>query len=1146
MTDFLNGRDHIINALRSELLGPYKGDAKPLKITSEEIHFPDRTAALGPWMNSEDQEEILIGDSPTKRYGIGVLYPVGVSNTFETPTEPDITPINDDPLEQSNIASRLKIYKDPEFKNNSGENMVDDDDFDITTTSGYRPSSMGVSFLYGGKDINIDVSISGGKYQPQKVTIGTKNSTWWVRKPVILTRTFNRQNENWEIQENAESRNTIQTHGIEIALVTRPWKNTATLVTVFLANRTQETSRAIGARCIFQCHIRIEDYNKNILPYPDNDHELVYENPEDKSFQLLYRTAQTYAVGHGCAANWEKDQTDENAHSIIGEALPLYETPNITPDILNSEGQKIQIPMSSLAGLEAERDGMDSLETMLNEYRKWIEQRRNELATLTAKYTDTGKKHLTECEISADRIEAGINFIKNDPIAQRAFQLANEAMLIQQMNFRATPREVEIVNERYSFQEPIQQSDWRSTRKRGNWRPFQIAFLLASIPSVANNQHSERELVELIWFPTGGGKTEAYLGLSAFSAFYRRLRDLRDVGTDVIMRYTLRLLTTQQFVRAASLICAMEHLRRREETKLGSESFSIGVWLGSATTPNKRGTAKSVLRKLKQGDKYQDNQFLLLRCPWCSAQMGPIKAKNKSTKIKVAGYEEATGTVKFRCPDNHCEFSEDGLPIFVIDEDVYENKPTIIIGTVDKFAQLAWQPDARSIFGLDASGNRCASPPSLIIQDELHLISGPLGSVVGLYESLIEDLCTWNNKQSKTKPKIIGSTATIRRFEQQVKALYNRNHVALFPPRGLDSSDSFFARYDRDEEGNLTPGRIYIGVHGASLGSVQTAQVRTISTLLQAPMELNKDERDPWWTLLTFFNSLRELGTSLSLVQSDIPDYLRVMRIRSGTRIDPRRIRIYKELTGRLRPDEIPKAIDELAKSATNSEAIDICLASNIIEVGIDIERLSLICVVGQPKTTSQYIQVTGRVGRQWKERPGLVVTILSPSKPRDRSHFEHFRSYHEKLYAQVEPTSVTPFAPPVLERALHAVISGYVRQYAPRAIEPWPFPKKYADEAIDIITKRADGVDANEIQRLNKTIKKRIREWTQWERTEWSSSGYSSDGKMPLLRRAGEWAPPEVERVTWSTPTSMRNVDAECLLNITNIYAAERAHLND
>jgi hypothetical protein len=381
----------------------------------------------------------------------------------------------------------------------------------------------------------------------------------------------------------------------------------------------------------------------------------------------------------------------------------------------------------------------------------------------------------------------------------------------------------------------------------------------------------------------------------------------------------------------------------------------------------------------------------------------------------------------------------------------------------------------------------------------------------------------------------VSSTATIRRYEEQIRSLYAREDVALFPPRAIDAEDSFFARFAREPDGTLSAGRMYVGVHAPGLGSIQTAQVRTFSALLQAPQSLDDQARDPWWSLMVFFNSLRELGTSLSLLQSDIPDYLKAIRNRFNLKpTDVRRLRNVVELTGRLGNDRVPKSMEELSQPASG-DAVDVCLASNVIEVGIDIDRLSLMAVVGQPKTTSQYIQVTGRVGRQWWSRPGLIATIFSATKPRDRSHFEKFRSYHERLYAQVEPTSVTPFSPPVLDRALHAVLVSFVRQNGASGLKPWPVPHHLIEQAYQLLAGRVAIVDKEEEETLERVFEERRSEWSRWERRIWWNWGVDED--VPLLRRAGEYATRAAEQISWSTPTSLRNVDAECRAEVSLRY---------
>jgi hypothetical protein len=836
----------------------------------------------------------------------------------------------------------------------------------------------------------------------------------------------------------------------------------------------------------------------------------------------------------------------------------------MTNDV-SDDGGLIKVSMLQLAN--GNQEGLASLKRLIDAYYRWIDLTESRVPALEARHRAAAEKNVKACRIAAKRMEEGLASLK-DPLIGEAFRLANRAMLIQQMRLaKREPRKLtwSESTSKLEFKEAAEPLDLSAVPEgKGEWRAFQIAFLLMSIPSTADRGHEDRELVDLIWFPTGGGKTEAYLGLAAFSILLRRLRAIRgkprredeDAGTQVLMRYTLRLLTAQQFQRATGLLCAMEYLRRCDEPALGKLPFTIGMWVGG--TPNRREQARAALNALREGKKAEHDIVVLDKCPWCRAQLGVIekdKAKSKFSKFTkgkgkgkggsriVVGYtEKSVGggeTVICRCSDPACVFN-DQLPIQFTDEDLYHPgvpPASLIIGTVDKFAMLAWEPRARRFFGRDAAGAQLASPPQLIIQDELHLISGPLGSIMGLYELLIDHLCTLN--KPLTRPKIVTSTATIRGYREQIRGVFGRADAALFPPAGTEAGDSFFASYAKLPTGELRRGRLYVGVNAPGLGSLQTAQVRTFTALLQATSKWDAKARDPWWTLLAFFNSLRELGGSLTLFFSDIPERLEQVRIRLGAdRNTFRTADEVRELTGRLDSASVRESLSELevTTESRSPRPVDACLASNIIEVGVDVDRLSLLAVVGQPKTTAQYIQVTGRVGRRWWERPGLIVTLYSATKPRDRSHFEKFRTYHERLYAQVEPTSVTPFSRPAAIRALHAVMVAYARQTLPEKTLPHQVTDAALAPILDLIRERAALVDSSELPSVLEIASKRVNEWMKWGYQEWGGFRYGTQDGV-LMRPAGRYAPPDQAFVTWETPSSMRNVDAECDLEITLKY---------
>ncbi|MEI6137401.1 MAG: helicase-related protein, partial [Chloroflexota bacterium] len=515
---------------------------------------------------------------------------------------------------------------------------------------------------------------------------------------------------------------------------------------------------------------------------------------------------------------------------------------------------------------------------------------------------------------------------------------------------------------------------------------------------------------DLIWFPTGGGKTEAYLALAAFEMILRRLRHgVRGGGTAVLTRYTLRMLTAQQFQRASTLICALERMRKTPASPLaGKPQFTIGLWVGGETTPNKFSEAQKHTKALLRAQT-PENPFQIDVCPWCGT---PLIPSHRLQDDSAYGFKATRTTFVVHCTHVGCEFYE-ALPVQVVDEQIFAEPPTLRIATVDKFARLPWVKDAGSLLG---RGDSPFIPPGLVIQDELHLLSGPLGTTVALYEAAVLGLIAWDG----TKPKVVASTATIRAASEQVRRLYG-SPVTLFPPSGIDADDSFFATLDGD-----SPGRLYLGLMPQA-HTQSYATVLALTALLEAPGSLTDDPEllDAYWTVVAYHNSLRELGRTVTIARDDVSNLLSV---RAGESPDERRISRdgVIELTSSVKPGTLVRHLARLEQSHSSGDAVDVVASTNMLSVGIDISRLGVMLMNGQPKMTSEYIQATSRVGRS--KVPGLVVTLLRASKPRDRSHYETFRAYHEALYKSVEPTSVTPWSPASRDRSLHAALVMLVR----------------------------------------------------------------------------------------------------------------------
>ena len=757
-------------------------------------------------------------------------------------------------------------------------------------------------------------------------------------------------------------------------------------------------------RSLFEARLECFVEEGEIVDYPRVDLALLTD--EERELELQYRERRIFAVGHGAAADWKV--VDGEPARIRSDFLPRAETPIVR---VEPRGVAEVLEMERLAGDELP---LGLLRAFVGEYAAWVRERLIDAAREEEEEDHDAAARITDrMKVAHERMLGGVDMLGGDPDAALAFRLANRAMLRQMVRFRGERDE-----------------PW-------SWRPFQLGFLLATIESTVDEQDDYRDILDLIWFQTGGGKTEAYLGLIAFLLVWRRLRyGGQGGGTAAFMRYTLRLLTRQQFERAAGLICALELLRREDEEgggRLGREPFSVGIWVGGAVCPNRVQDAAGKLDEIRAaGDSGEAaekarNGLLLTRCPWC---LKPFESER--------GYEAIYPDFRFHCHDPECEFgrNDDPLPCRVIDESLYSHPPSLLIATIDKFARLAWEERAGAFFG--ASRNQRA--PDLVLQDELHLISGPLGSVAGLYEAGIETVIRCRG----VKPKYIASTATIRMAREQVRALYGRD-VAVFPPPGLSADDSWFARVDRAK-----PGRLYLG-YLAPLKDQQHSLAPLAASLVAAPLVVFRGETDAedlfeaWWTSVLYHGSLRGVGTSSNAYESDVREFGQRLiaeyvekrgaggqdeeeetESAEGDPIEQELRRRFGEtqfaqLWSRHTAEEIAETFERLGEVRGSERCLDAVLSTNMVSVGLDVSRLALMIVNGQPLTTGEYVQATSRVGRG--EAPGLVVANYYRHQARSLSHYESFRPYHESFYRFVEPSSVTPFTFQVCKRALHAAL---------------------------------------------------------------------------------------------------------------------------
>lgn len=1139
-----NRREQILEYVKREFIGP------------DPIDVPGFTQSNG--------EEILMYDSPKTRYIAGILYPGKVTDTIvEAESDAPVEILSEDSDDNSsahqNDQNAGRVYTSTKLSEDDDADEIDDEVIDRSNS--YRPSAFSITVALDPLD-SVKAAVNAAVYlKDAYLDEKGKKRFRYLRKPICW------KTEGFLPLPGYNNRTRIFSapgdDKLKLVITYRYHQNDYAIYTFSLVNtKISSETNFKDEDCYFQAGFTVF----SILGFrclPENNY--IGEDEDRESNLLLYRNVHTYAIGHGISADWE----DSDKVTWVSTAVfPTYEIKPVVPNALPD----INLSMYEMSDHGNFHKGVESLNKLCDAYEKWISDTEKRKASLDKKYQNIASKHIEACRKCLLRMRSGIKALQTNDMIRQAFQLANRAMLMQQLHYhlplqRWDDNAESLITPIIRMPDVDDPSTWYGSDKYtyNKWRPFQIAFILMNLNAMYDDYSPDRKMVDLIWFPTGGGKTEAYLGLSAYTIFLRRLKDKSDSGTAILMRYTLRLLTAQQYQRASGLICCCEMIRRENPAVLGPAPISIGLWVGGDNTPNKMSKAVDEYRKLYDNPRL-DNPFVVLKCPWCGAEMRfTNNTNNRSPGYKLITRGRGKTSVIFQCgnTEHGCAFSDrrNCLPMYIVDESIYENTPTMIIGTVDKFATLPSKPEARSIFGIDKNGRK-VNAPSLIIQDELHLISGPLGSMVGIYETLIHELCVRRGIKGDYYPKIIASTATISHAKEQCQELYgcSSDEVIQFPPAGIDAGDSFFAKEDNSPEKN---GRLYVGIMADGASSDAMASIYLYSSLLYAAkaIDVNGDEtkRDPYWTIIGYYNSIRELGTAETWIHDDIEHHLdsmyrrRKFREKFATQEEYRKSRRYigrsEELTSRIQSSKVSESLSHLEISYPDRSGeypIDICMATNMISVGLDVQRLGLMVVTGQPKTTSEYIQATSRVGRDAGNAPGIVFVNYVPSKPRDKSHYEQFRSYHSRIYCNVEPTSVTPFAAPVRKRALPAILFSMIRLEGDK--EEVQNPNIPDDQVLNhvrnVIKERVLAVEKRELDETMNQITKILTDWENMEPSIWYAvpdeySGYKD--VQPLMYGAGNIKNPKWMKSTFAVPNSMRNVDAECVAKqMANQYIPE------
>ncbi|MEQ9397312.1 DISARM system helicase DrmA [Haliea sp.] len=1143
------------------------------------------------------------------RYLVGRLAPLDASAKGD---DLGVDGSGEDDEDPGDLVVKAQAVKPDSPSNNAVPDAETSEEVDTGNNQSLIPSSFGLTFCVAGDVDEIEIEALWGRYerfydheeykvikdpetgeekQGAKVKIwqripcgGTISLT--LKEGVIAPISPDKENPSVVIQ----------------GAVREPNEKGDRLITLFLVNTQTEPETNKDTAWIFQPEIVTRAVGDDapifrrrpVLSTDDSEQER-------KSLEMIYRKQVEFAVGHGVAVHATvAAESLELATEIRTVVMPEYEVPiTDVPGGFGWDADRLlqktivrdgYLDMLRLATMERP-ELIVALSLMTEDYTAWIQKQSERIDSEFSEHKVAAENAMERCKEINARLKEGIAVLADtsNENALKAFRFANEAMAKQRIQSIYALK-------RRRGDKGVTVDEITKDRKNYSWRSFQLAFLLLSIPALADPKHNDRTdpaeaFADLLWFPTGGGKTEAYLGVAAFTMAIRRFQGNlggydASRGLAVIMRYTLRLLTLQQFQRATALMCAMEILRRQwnaeGDKSLGEYPFTIGLWVGNKVTPGTTKASHKAISDVRDPNTFSaggTSPAQLTSCPWCGTDIDPGRDIEVNTHIlQTAIY---CGDKKARC-----EFSKGrssghphpGLPALVVDEEIYHRPPSMMIATVDKFAMMAWRGETRTLFGkaklecqrhgllwTDApcSGNhpktrtmpksqaqaiRPIRPPDLIIQDEFHLISGPLGTMVGLYETAVDELATWQLDEKAIRPKIIASTATVRKAKEQVNGVFMRK-VAVFPPSGLDIEDNFFS-VQRPIEQHY--GRRYLGI--CSPGSARPAVlIRLYTSLLTASQALFDQfgsVADPYMTSVGYFNSLRELGGMKRLAEDDVQT--RSYRVKMSKVDRPglaqRSVNNIKELTSRVSSQDIPKYLDLLevpfkaewdaaaAKYVTKWEekedrAVDVVLATNMLSVGVDVNRLGIMAVNGQPKTTAEYIQATSRVGRSY---PGLVCTVLTWSRPRDLSHYESFEHYHATFYMHVEAQSVTPFSPRAMDRGLTGAMLSLMR-LGDDELNPndgaftlkstaAPAVTKVIKAMTDRVLMVEESADAESLARG--AIKQRIDDWVKengkpGRTVAYEKKGAKIDSKVALIRSPGikEW-----DRFT--VPMSMREVE--------------------
>jgi len=1068
----------------------------------------------------------------TLRYLTGILFPQGEK--------------------RSDLSSDDESFgeEDGSIEGKTREDFSGDSDNPLSMANEELPSSVGITFVID-KGVDFTIHCSAAKYERRVKS--DESPSGFKRVPledsIIQANTINN---NLNIFHDGNE------HRAKIHIFRRNSRDrkdceivTVTLVNDLSKNNTSQRSIKNVEKRLYQVNLKCISKENNIKPYDFNKAEL--NDMEENILSLQYSDNPIYAIGHGASVDWHEDNGLINQVKISYIPFETVYRP-IFDTLKGSDGSTFEnsyiFNIANLANKEFDKNKLISgFYELCQFYEQWIDDESN---SSQKSFKNAQKYLIDEMKECSKRMRKGIKALESNNDFWEAFKLSNRAMLIQMLQTKKN-RDLRSAREKEDKPWPIEWDenidnsldiDQIDSKNSPKWRPFQLAFFLMCFLDFEDEGIETRKIADLIWFSTGGGKTEAYLFLACYELIRRRTRyesPEMGYGTGILTRYTLRFLTSDQFSRTTSLGCALEKIRLENQDLLGDEQFSIGLFVGGKVSYNRIKNAQDGFIDLI--DSNTNHLFHVTECPCCGTSLVPKNIEKDAEGLYVGlGIRVTNNAVIYQCQNLKCTFNKINIPIKTVDEEIYNSPPSFLLGTIDKFAEVAWNPDSGQIFGYRPKSKSNIVPPTLIIQDEIHLISGPLGTISAIYEAGFDSLIRKAQRDHgfvETGPKYIASSATVRDSKTQLKRLLGRESK-IFPPRGLRIKNSFFANTDP----NPRNGRLYLGIMPQAFRSTSAAHAVSGAFLQSvryvAEKENSKEALDFLWTTLCYCNSLRELGLINSSVNQEILDRMKVCSDAQNMDRDEIQPLNKEEISANI-TKSISETSDALRTTNNDSSVIDFVPATNMISVGIDIDRLGSMIINGQPKTTSEYIQASSRVGRNPDNiGPGLIIALYSPAKPRDRSHYEQFKAYHQKLYQLVEPTSVTPGCAPALERALHASIVILIRHgvdhmkanhsaslFNKNDETIKPLLRDFKNRLVNIYDE-----DQYKYERsiIEKHINKVIDDWVNWTKERLYYNAGKDKSMHSLLINFNQ---KNDNNLGFRTMHSMRNVDSEVQVRV-------------